>query len=358
MNKKNDLEIFFHELKVYFYGFLSLSAKNFPQWEDRERDFLKKILRHNDEHQEEDLKKRLLYLPKKENIIPCESIKVIAFAFPYDVLSDDSSSEIAVVDEYGWEFDYHLQGEEKLHFLSLKLSEKFSLTQKPEICVDKSLYFERDLARQCGLGTYGKNGCLIHPELGTRFFIGLLIYVNEKNLPLEETTAFKEYELYEKCSNCQACYHACPSKICGNPPLDYRKCVSLITQSKNLPNLEERRWMGNRVYGCSSCQKVCPSNGKQPENLGFLKMNRSLKSQPFLDPEILLQMSQKEFKKMYGMMGFAWRPFWIYKRNILINLLNAANSSDLKWLKQLDFETQHEQVRAIYHDLENLLREN
>ena len=91
----------------------------------------------------------------------------------------------------------------------------------------------------------------------------------------------------------------------------------LLTQTKGYLKDEYRYKIGNRLYGCDTCQQVCP------KNRGINTTHEDI----ILEPEILkprlvplLQMSNKEFKNTYGHLAGAWRGKNLYSGMQLLHL--------------------------------------
>lgn len=122
--------------------------------------------------------------------------------------------------------------------------------------VDAGPLLERAFARLAGVGFIGRNNCLIHPEWGSWFVLGVLI----SNAPLEA-----DRPLESRCGSCLRCVEACPTGALTQPyTLDARRCLSyrtIETRGPIEPDLAQR--MGNRLFGCDACQEACPFNSRQ-----------------------------------------------------------------------------------------------
>ena len=159
------------------------------------------------------------------------------------------------VARYAWGRDYHSVMTPRLHALATHLGEAAGALSKGYI--DTGPVLERDLAARAGLGWVGKNTMLLHPELGSWFFIGVLL-----------TTAALDFDepLADRCGSCRACLDACPTQAFAGPyVLDARRCISYLTIEHRGPidgTLEDG--LGPWQFGCDACQSVCPWNRKAP----------------------------------------------------------------------------------------------
>jgi len=151
---------------------------------------------------------------------------------------------------YAWGDDYHDVIEQKLRVLDEWLVQRGG---RQRHYVDTGPVLERDFAALAGVGWHGKSTMLIHPQLGTWFFLAEIF----TTLELEP-----DAPLPDRCGRCTRCIDACPTAaITGPHQLDARRCISYLTiEHKGAIPEELRPLMGDRIYGCDDCLAACPWN--------------------------------------------------------------------------------------------------
>lgn len=159
------------------------------------------------------------------------------------------------ISNYAWGEDYH-----EVLLSKLKLLEQFIHEQRPDAqtkCyVDTGPVLERSYAASAGLGWIGKNTCLIHPKLGSFFFLGEIL----TDLELETDDPMMDH-----CGKCTRCIDACPTQVLVPHRLDANKCISYLTiEHRGIIDEGLASKMGHHVVGCDICQDVCPWNDKAP----------------------------------------------------------------------------------------------
>ena len=157
------------------------------------------------------------------------------------------------VSRYAWGDDYHTIVEEKLEALRARVAERAGNGFQCKLYVDTGPVLERVYARHAGLGWQGKNTCLLDAELGSFFFLGVLV----TNLELAPDTP-----LADACGACTLCLEACPTGALVEPyVMDARRCLSYLTiELRDAIPDEFRPAVGRHVFGCDICQDVCPYN--------------------------------------------------------------------------------------------------
>lgn len=155
--------------------------------------------------------------------------------------------------------------------------------------VDTGPILERDLARRAGLGWFGKNTMLIHPRLGSFFFLGALFL----ELELKSDQPFES----EHCGTCTRCLDACPTHAFVAPGvMDARQCISYLTiELKGAIPETLREPIGDHVYGCDVCQDVCPWNVRFARALD----EPALEPRPAIDAAEMLALDDAGFRARY-----------------------------------------------------------
>lgn len=219
-----------------------------------------------------------------------------------------------------WGMDYHTLLNERLDNLEAFIKSMDSGIETKNM-VDTGVLSDREVARRSGLGYIGKNGFMINPNLGTYSYLGEMI--TSYPFPPDE-------ELIDSCGDCNLCVDRCPTgALVGNGQLDSQKCISFLTQTKGFLPDEYRSKIGNRLYGCDTCQQVCPRNKG---------INTDHHEDIVLEPEILkpeltglLEISNRNFKDTYGHLAGVWRGKKPIQRNAIIALaqFKEADSADV-----------------------------
>ncbi len=158
------------------------------------------------------------------------------------------------VARYAFGKDYHDVIKNKLNALLLLIKEHIGEVQGRGF-VDSAPVLERTWAQRSGLGWVGKNGNLINKQHGSYFFIATLI----TDLELHYDDPFAK----DFCGTCTKCIDACPTDaILPNKVVDGSKCISYFTiELKELLIPDKLKGsFDNWMFGCDTCQEVCPWN--------------------------------------------------------------------------------------------------
>jgi epoxyqueuosine reductase len=224
--------------------------------------------------------------------------------------------------------DYHDVLRDKLKQLLAWLQEEAPGCRGRGV-VDTAPLLERDYARRAGLGWFGKNTMLLHPKLGSYFFLGALLL----DIELQADAPFST----SHCGTCTACLDACPTEAFVGPGvLDSRRCISYLTiELRGAIDAELRPGMGDWLFGCDICQEVCPWNRKAPAAKEFTPHSELLA----VDPVGLLSMDENEFRRR-----FRHTALWRSKRaglvrNAAIVLGNTADATALPALHRAMSDT-------------------
>jgi epoxyqueuosine reductase len=159
------------------------------------------------------------------------------------------------ISRYAWGEDYHDVMKVMLERVRGRLRAEAGPFEA-RVYVDTGPIAEKAWAAAAGLGSWGKNGCLLHPEHGSWFFLGEI--VTDLDLPADAPRP-------DLCGSCTACLEACPTGALVAPyVLDATRCISYLTIEVRGKVPEERReGVGRHVFGCDVCQDVCPWNRRR-----------------------------------------------------------------------------------------------
>jgi epoxyqueuosine reductase len=198
--------------------------------------------------------------------------------------------------------------------------------------VDTGPIVERVFARHAGVGWIGKNTCLIHPELGSWLFLGVIV----TSLELEEEFPEPLQLQPDRCGSCTRCIEACPTNaLDGNYGMDASRCISYLTIEKRGPIDDElREGIGRQVFGCDICQDVCPWNERAARR-GHYGCDPELKPRGALvNPSLewLGSLTAEDFRRLFRGSPVERAKFRGLQRNVAIAM---GNSGEEKYLPQL-----------------------
>jgi epoxyqueuosine reductase len=188
---------------------------------------------------------------------------VLCVGLQYDTppaYSTDAPAGRGWIARYAWGDDYH----DVMKAMLLRLVERLSAETSPfisRVYADTGPIAERAYAAAAGIGAWGKNTCLLHPDHGSWFFLGEVV---------TDLDLLPDSPRLDMCGSCTACLDACPTGALPAPyVLDATRCISYLTiEAKGAIPLDQREGLGRHVFGCDICQDVCPWNRRRREHGG------------------------------------------------------------------------------------------
>lgn len=256
-----------------------------------------------------------------------ESIVSIALAYPSrmkDAPLGKKSARRGIFCRASWGVDYHTAVRERLQLLEAWLIERVPAV-KIKSMVDTGELVDRAVAERAGIGWSGKNCSIITPEFGSYVYLGDLM----TNIPFAPDTPMED-----ECGDCTLCIDVCPTGAIEGPgQLNSKRCIAFLTQTKGFLPDEFRAKIGNRLYGCDTCQTVCPKNkGKLNWIHDEFTPDPEL-AKPLLQP--LLNISNKEFKGKFGHVSGSWRGKKPIQRNAILALAHFKEAAAIPDLLEL-----------------------
>ncbi|MCS1390530.1 tRNA epoxyqueuosine(34) reductase QueG [Lysinibacillus boronitolerans] len=241
-----------------------------------------------------------------------ESIIAIAVAYPSRMQNAPIGKKGArrgIFCRASWGVDYHTALRERLKLLSAWL-EKHVEGVRIESMVDTGALVDRAVAERAGIGWSGKNCSIITPEFGSYVYLGELI----TNIPFAP-----DKPMEDECGDCRLCLDVCPTgALIQGGQLDAQRCIAFLTQTKGTLPDEFRSHIGNRLYGCDTCQTVCPKNKGKINWIHEEFVPDPELAKPLLTP--LLTISNREFKAKFGHVSGSWRGKKPIQRNAILAL--------------------------------------
>ncbi|KZR58997.1 tRNA epoxyqueuosine(34) reductase QueG [Pseudobacillus badius] len=327
---KQEIIEYSREIGIDKIGFASAA----PFTELKDRLLRQQALDYQSGFEEKDINKRVE--PSRIFDEP-RSIIAIALAYPSKMRESVKGKQGArrgIFCRASWGEDYHTVLRDRLSKL-----EAFIAAKAPEArfrsMVDTGELSDRAVAERAGIGWSGKNTSIITPEFGSYVYLGEMI----TNLPLEP-----DKPIENRCGTCTKCLDACPTgALVQGGQLNVKRCIAFLTQTKDFMPAEFRDKLGNRLYGCDTCQTVCPENKGIDFHLHEEMEPDPEAVKPLLEP--LVSMSNKEFKQTFGSMSGSWRGKKPIQRNAIIALAHFKEESALPSL-----------MDVLFHDVRPVLR--
>jgi epoxyqueuosine reductase len=183
---------------------------------------------------------------------------------------------------------------------------------------------EKPLARKAGIGFYGKHGVIITPAYGSYVVLGEIL----TDLDLEPD---QPGEL--ECGECTLCMDACPTGAITSPyMLDRGRCIQYLSERSCIIPSDVRDVWANRLYGCSTCQEVCPHNARLSPTDRVVVFGRVGDSLPISE---VLGMDDPAFRKRFCNNQIGMRELAAIKRNAVIAAGNSGIGSFMPALATL-----------------------
>ena len=203
--------------------------------------------------------------------------------------------------------------------------------------VDTGPMVERAFSAMAGVGWTGKNVCTLSEELGSFFFLGVIL----TSLPVEPGQ--RATLPADRCGSCTRCLDACPTGALIAPrQMDASRCISYLTIEKRGPiDPELRAGMGRQVFGCDICQDVCPWNSRPRSQPAPLADPELAPREALINPSLaeLAALTEKEWEALFFGSPVKRARYAGFRRNVAIAM---GNTGDARLLPQLERWAAHE----------------
>lgn len=250
-----------------------------------------------------------------------EAVTIIAIAIAYPSKMNDApqgtkGARRGIFSRSSWGKDYHAALRERLTLLEAFIASHYPDARMRSM-VDTGELSDRAVAERAGIGWSAKNTNIITPEFGSYVYLGEMI----TNIPFT-----LDEPMEDQCGDCRLCIDTCPTgAIVEGGQLNAQRCISFLTQTKGFLPDEFRSKIGNRLYGCDTCQTVCPKNKRKANQIHAEFEPDPEIAKPLLEP--LLKISNREFKEKFGYVSGSWRGKKPIQRNAILALAHFKELS-------------------------------
>lgn len=262
---------------------------------------------------------------------------IISVAFPY--FYDAYIHNEGYFSLYTLGKDYHVVVKDHLE----KIAEIIrSRGYEARVFADNNSLPERYIAHVAGTGDIGRNHMVITKDYGSYVFLGEIL----TDLPMEtKERDWKEIQDHSICGDCQRCLKACPTQILGSELYDTKRCMSYITQSKEVPD-EDLLLFKGRLFGCDTCQRACPLNqGVKTSPLEEFRPREYMKYPDLLE---ILSLTNEEFRK-YKETSSGWRGKKLLQRNAMIELMRRGRRPDEAMVNTDYLRTYYNRLQELFN---------
>ncbi|HRH33470.1 MAG TPA: tRNA epoxyqueuosine(34) reductase QueG [Catalimonadaceae bacterium] len=179
---------------------------------------------------------------------------VVTLVYSYFPQKELPEGQEFKVSKYAYGEDYHRVIREKLKALVGDFQKEVGEVGG-RVFVDSAPVLEKAWAVKNGTGWLGKHTNVLHPKMGSFFFLCELIL----DIELEA-----DQPITDHCGTCTRCIDACPTEAILAPyQLDASRCISYLTiELREAIPTDFQGKMENWIFGCDVCQDVCPWNQK------------------------------------------------------------------------------------------------
>jgi epoxyqueuosine reductase len=256
---------------------------------------------------------------------------IIALGMPYPPPPAAANLPLeGFVAAYALGDDYHEVIRTRLHSLCGFIEKLAGRRVESRGCVDTSPVLEREIASRAGLGWIGKNSMLIHPALGSYFFLAEIL----TGMELSADPPFAA----DRCGTCDRCRRACPTGcILPDRMIDSQRCISYLTiehRGAIPPSL--RGLTGRAIFGCDICQSVCPWNRKAvPVPIACFLPRVHF---PIRDMTKEFNLSEEEWNARFRHSALRRTGREGYLRNLLIALGNTRREEAIPFLQAAEHD--------------------
>lgn len=309
---QKELVAYASEIGIDKIGFASAE----PFFNLKHRLIRQQQLQYQSGFEESDIEKRT-----RPELLLEEAVTIISIAIAYPSKMNDApqgtrGARRGIFSRSSWGKDYHSALRERLTLLEAYIAAHYPESRMRSM-VDTGELSDRAVAERAGIGWSAKNTNIITPEFGSYVYLGEMI----TNIPF----ALDE-PMEDQCGDCRLCIDTCPTgAIVEGGQLNAQRCISFLTQTKGFLPDEFRTKIGNRIYGCDTCQTVCPKNKRKANQIHTEFEPDPEIAKPLLEP--LLKISNREFKEKFGYISGSWRGKKPIQRNAILALAHFKEVS-------------------------------